>query len=138
MPALKNARHESFCQNMMIHKENATKSYIEAGYDARGNVAEVNASRLLRNAKVQERMAELRDTVEEKDLVTLEEVVGSLKRIAQTAEAADQLAVAKGCWQDLGKVVGAFIDRQEIKANVEVRSPLADEIAELRAKRKTD
>lgn len=41
---------------------NATQAYIRAGYKAKGNAAEVNANRLLRNAKVQsyiqERMKE--------------------------------------------------------------------------------
>ncbi|MFP5110228.1 terminase small subunit [Neobacillus sp. C211] len=35
-----------------IETGNAAESYKRAGYEAEGNAAEVNASRLLRNAKV--------------------------------------------------------------------------------------
>ncbi|MEY2192086.1 terminase small subunit [Neobacillus sp. BF23-41] len=41
-----------------IETGNATVSYLRAGYEAEGNAAEVNASRLLRNAKVQEYIKE--------------------------------------------------------------------------------
>lgn len=48
--ALKNARHENFAL-LIAGGKDASAAYREAGYSARGNVAEVNASRLLRNAQ---------------------------------------------------------------------------------------
>ena len=66
MPALKNARHESFCQNMILHKDNATKSYIEAGYSAQGHAAIVSASRLLSNNKIKNRIDELKSKIDER------------------------------------------------------------------------
>lgn len=47
-----NARQQCFVEEYLVDL-NATQAYIRAGYAARGNVAEVNAARLLRNAKVQ-------------------------------------------------------------------------------------
>jgi len=47
-----------------VESGNATQSYIKAGYKARGKSAEVNASRLLGNAKVKEYIDNL---VEKKD-----------------------------------------------------------------------
>jgi phage terminase small subunit len=41
-----------------IETGNATASYLRAGYESEGNAAEVNASRLLGNAKVLEYIIE--------------------------------------------------------------------------------
>ena len=77
---LENPRWEAFClyfvlgnpkrdpnapkddpQNPPDTRNNATRSYIQAGYTARGNSASVCAHKLLRNAQVQARLVELRD-----------------------------------------------------------------------------
>lgn len=47
------AKHKKFADEYLIDL-NATAAYGRAGYKAKGNAAEVNASRLLSNAKVQE------------------------------------------------------------------------------------
>lgn len=47
---LKNARHETFA-HLVADGRDASAAYKEAGYSARGNVAETNACRLLRNAQ---------------------------------------------------------------------------------------
>jgi len=49
MPALRNKRWERFCQLIVFGDVASQKqAYIEAGYQARNNAAEVNASKLLR------------------------------------------------------------------------------------------
>jgi len=74
--ALANGRWERFCQLFVFGnpawdptnedseapdtRQNATQSYIHAGYKARGASANVNASRLLRDARIQARIVELR------------------------------------------------------------------------------
>ena len=114
MPVLENAKHEAFCQNMIIHRDNATKSYIEAGYSADEESARRLGSKLLTNVDVKARLDELRQDVEKRDLVTMEEAIEAFKRIATAAEADDQLNVAKGCWDSLTKTMGGFVDKKEI------------------------
>lgn len=55
---LANLRHERFVElYLQGGEESATQAYIDAGYRARGNSAEVNACRLLRDAQVAARLA---------------------------------------------------------------------------------
>ena len=54
MPVLQNARHETFAQGL-AKGMSASKSYREAGYKP----SDQHASRLARNGKVRERVAEL-------------------------------------------------------------------------------
>lgn len=114
MPVLDNPKHEAFCQAYIKHHNNATEAYKQAGYSAEGDSIKANASRLLTNVNVKERIEELRKETEEEDLVTRKEVIEALKRIGKTAEAGDQLAVARSCWQDLGKAIGTFTDKKEV------------------------
>jgi phage terminase small subunit len=46
-----NLRQQKFIE-YYIQSGNGKQSYIKAGYSARGNAAEVNAARLLRNARI--------------------------------------------------------------------------------------
>ena len=57
MPKLKNERHELFCREYLIDL-NATRAY-GAVYKTKGKKAEASGCRLLGNAKVKERLAEL-------------------------------------------------------------------------------
>jgi phage terminase small subunit len=57
MPALKNIRHEIFCQGI-VSGLSQTKAYASASYSERG--AKQSAARLLNNADVRSRIGELR------------------------------------------------------------------------------
>lgn len=61
---------------------NATQAYIRAGYMARGNAAEVNAARLLRNAQVTAAIAAQRAKLSEAAQVETVQVVKELARVA--------------------------------------------------------
>lgn len=61
MRALKNHRHERFAQELARTADPAA-AYRSAGYRSDGAVAETRASRLLQNASVATRIAELRTT----------------------------------------------------------------------------
>jgi len=50
-----NLRQQKFVQ-YYLETGNAKQSYIDAGYKARGNSAEVNSARLLRNAQISEKI----------------------------------------------------------------------------------
>jgi phage terminase small subunit len=61
MSALKNTRHEKFCQGI-VSGLSQTKAYSGAGYSERG--AKQSAARLLTDADVRSRIAELRHEIE--------------------------------------------------------------------------
>jgi hypothetical protein len=66
MPALKNPRHEQFAQMIVLGTKNGWTqgaAYSRSGYKAEGQAAETNASRLLKNAQIQARLAELAEPV---------------------------------------------------------------------------
>lgn len=61
---------------------NATGAYRRAGYKARGNAAEVNASKLLRSPKVAKAVAEAMKAREKRTNITQDRVLQELARIA--------------------------------------------------------
>lgn len=79
MPALRNAKHETFCQEYMIDF-NASAAAIRSGYSARS--ATTNGPRLLLNAVIQARVAELRAERSVRTGVTADRVVRELARLA--------------------------------------------------------
>lgn len=60
---------------------NATQAYIRAGYTAKGNSAEVNANRLLRNAKVQECIQKAMDERSHRTQITADRVLEEYAKI---------------------------------------------------------
>lgn len=70
---LRNIRHERFAQGIAQGMP-ASRAYIEAGYKARGNSAEVNAARLLRNAQVAQRLDELAEDLKTASIADAEEI----------------------------------------------------------------
>lgn len=78
-----NAKQQRFVLEMLVDG-NATAAYKRAGYAARGQSAEVNASRLLRNAKVRDALKKARDERAKRTEVTADRVVKELARIAFT------------------------------------------------------
>ncbi|SRR6266404_866013 len=61
---------------------NATAAYKRAGYKGQGSTAEVNASRLLSNAKVSAYLVEKRNKLQEKTCITQERVLAEYAKIA--------------------------------------------------------
>lgn len=61
---------------------NATAAYIRAGYNARGHVAESNASRLLSNAEIQNAIARKQKELAAKCNVTAERVIREVAALA--------------------------------------------------------
>lgn len=60
---------------------NASAAYRRAGYKARGNAAEANASRLLRNAKVASVISELKRERSERTQITADRVLEELAKL---------------------------------------------------------
>jgi phage terminase small subunit len=105
MPALTNARHERFAQELAKGKTQK-QSYIEAGYSENG--AEVSAARLLTNAKVVARVAELQERAAVKVELTIADIIAELEvaRIAalgaETVQASAAVSASKAKAELLG------------------------------------
>lgn len=72
-----------FCQEYLKCGMNGTKAYLKAYKSCKKmETASVNASRLLRNANIQAYIQELQSKVEEKAVVSIEDVINELTVIA--------------------------------------------------------
>lgn len=82
MTSLSN-QQKLFCQEYLKLGMNGTQAYLNIYKSCKKeSTAMTNASRLLRNAKVQEYIKELQEKVEEKAVVTIEDIVNELSVIA--------------------------------------------------------
>lgn len=123
MPSLANPRHERFAQELAKGKS-ATEAYAEAGYEE----SRSSASRLLTNANVQARVAELQERAAAKTELTVATITERLIRIADQAEAlgeASGLAVARASMMDAAKLNGLIIERTE---NVNIEHVVSDDL----------
>ena len=92
MPALRNQRWERFCQLVVFGADTTqAKAYIDAGYKARGNSAEVNSCRLLRIAqpvvdRIHELQQEQKAQLAKRDRYTREALAERMVLASQIAE----------------------------------------------------
>ena len=96
MPALKNPRHEAFARAIFVGLFQPNPypthghAYVAVGYRAKGvgeagRSAEVNASRLLKNAKIFDRVKELQQEAAELTKETAEKCVQELNELRRDA-----------------------------------------------------
>lgn len=105
MAALNNPKHERFCREY-VKDLNATQAYIRAGYSQNG--ADASAARLLVNARVRDRIAELQAKVAGKLEITQESVLREIEETRLAALGADQHATALKAAELKGKHIGMW------------------------------
>lgn len=113
MPVLANSRHELFA-NGVAEGKTQTQAYIDAGYSDKG--AEVSASKLLRNPKVEQRLHEIKSEAAKGTVLTIERLTSDLLRIAEKGEKlaeAPGLSVARAAIMDAAKLNGLVVDKAE-------------------------
>lgn len=94
--ALLNVKQEAFCLHY-AQTGNATESYKKAGYDAKSEGAVYSgANRLLKNAKVQARLAELSDELASEKIANIKEIQERLTSILR-GETQEEQVVVEGC-----------------------------------------
>lgn len=149
---MKNAKHEHFA-HLVSKGEKASRAYVTAGYSTAG--AEQSANRLLKNADVRERIAQLRATIEqpsreraiEKAAVDKAWVLHNLTLIVKMGMAVEKvrdeegnelgelkaanLPAANKALELVGKELGMFIERREIRTG-ELDALPHDELKQLR------
>ncbi|MEL6278494.1 MAG: terminase small subunit [Pseudomonadota bacterium] len=83
-----NSRQQKF---VMAYSQGAAASaaYVQAGYSARGNSAEVNASRLLKDAKICSALAELAALQKSQYVITCEDRAKVMKTIMESKKSRD-------------------------------------------------
>lgn len=115
MPALKNQRHELFCQEIAKGVPNA-KAWIAAGYDTNAKAASVSATRMLKQPSIAARVNELltrRDEIEVKSIERAIERAG----ITKAAVLAELAKIGFANMLDYVKVQGdgdAFVDLSKL------------------------
>lgn len=113
MAALNNHRHEAFARELAKGAP-ASAAYKAAGYSATGNSAEVNASRLIRNTKVQARVKELQQLASTRTELTVAKLTEDLLRLAKAGEAFNTESgtnAARQCIMDAAKLNGMIVDK---------------------------
>src|SRR4051812_40426186 len=102
VPALQNPKHEQFVQLVfrgVRHGWSQGDAYQRAGFRSNGHAAEVSASRLLKKADIQARLAELSAPAFQKAQVTVETLLGELEANIVGATAAQQHGAVNGAIQ---------------------------------------
>ena len=151
-------KQEAFCMAYAI-SNNATKSYLEAGYKAKNaNVAAVSSSKLLRKPNIKLRLDEIRETLRQKEveevaerkaeietrnIMSIAEMQERLSEIARQ-EATELVYTSNGSIQErtvltkdalkamelLGKMQGAFLDRQQVEMSGAMPVVIKDDVRE--------
>jgi len=117
MPVLKNPRHELFAQRIATSPKTGLSQgqcYEAAGFKTDGRSADACAARLLTDANVRARLAELLEPAARKTRVTVESLLDELKRTIDDAREAKQHAVVVSSLTLAAKLVGLLVERAEI------------------------
>ncbi len=101
-------KQERFCREYVVDM-NATQAASRAGYSPR--TANEQGARLLANASVKSRIAELQAEVAERLNITVDDVIAMLLESYRDATAAKQHGPAVRAVELLGKRLGMFRDR---------------------------
>lgn len=114
------AKQQRFVSEYLIDL-NATQAAIRAGYSAKTGYAQ--GCRLLKDAEVQQAIAEQQEQRQERLEITQDDVIRGLWRIAEDDERQDSAQVS--AYVHVGKHYGMFTDRQQVEhtGRLEVDSP---------------
>ena len=112
MPILENSRHEIFAQEL-AKGATQTDAYRLAGYEGQGNAAEAGASRLVRNAKVAARVAELKADAAVRARKSMDDILEQLDDDRQFAREMEAPSAAIQATMGQAKILG--YDKQLIE-----------------------
>lgn len=111
-----NEQQERFCR-AIVEGKTGNEAYVEAGYKVSNDAtARANASRLLTNASVCERIAELRKPMAAQTSVTLAWLIQQAQEVLVAAKADASHAASIAAIKELGILSGERIE-QSIRTN---------------------
>jgi hypothetical protein len=124
MPALRSPKHELFAQNIATAPKTGmsiAQAYIASGYAAREHAAESNASRLLKKAEVQARIAELVAPAARKTRATVDTLAQQFDAVFDGAMGSAQFGAAGSAAAAKAKLLGFMRERLEVGSPGEYR-----------------
>lgn len=107
-----------------IETSNASEAYrtaYDVGEDTKPESIWVNASKLLSDAKVAQRVAELQQEHRERHSVTVDSLTQELEEARLVATAEGQGAAMTSATMGKAKLHGLLVDKNEIKADLNVQ-----------------
>ena len=130
MPALKNLRHEAFARAIFagLFQPNPYPThghaYVAVGYRAKGvgeagGSAEVNASRLLKNAKILDRVRELQQQAAELTKETAEKCVQELNELRRDAHSNKAYGAAVAAVMGKAKILNLTDDQHQFRSEID-------------------
>jgi hypothetical protein len=125
-------KQQTFINAYLGNGENATEAYKQSGYRVKNdNVAAPEASKLLRNPKVSQEITRLKAhelalqaKKQEKLEVTQDWLITQLAQTVSDARAANQFSVVMNSLVHMGRLLGIYVDKREVKASLSVDSTL--------------
>jgi hypothetical protein len=117
MGQLRNQRHENFCHQIIEAARfgrTQGQAYSRAGFKADGHAAEVAASRLMKNADIRARLAELSQPAVRKTRATVETLSEQFDRVFDGAIASEQFGAAGNAASFKAKMLGFMRERLEV------------------------
>ncbi|MEO8685610.1 MAG: terminase small subunit [Devosia sp.] len=118
-----NTRQERFCHGLAEGLAQS-RAYIEAGYTARGNAAEVEASKMVRLPKVAARIAELQAKAARRSEITVDDLVADLNDMLKLAIDIKNPAAGVSAIMGKAKLLGLIVDKAEVASTL--RRPMRE------------
>ena len=117
MPALKNVRYEKFCENIATSPKTGLSQgqcYERAGFKTNGRSADACAARLLTDANIQTRIAELIEPAARKTRTTVDSLASQLDEVFSGATGDRQWGAAGSAAGLKAKLLGFMRERLEV------------------------
>jgi hypothetical protein len=117
MPALRNSRHEAFCQALFKQPQTGMSQgecYTSAGYRAKGHSAEELGSRLNKVEAIRNRVAELQEAMARRAEITVASICEELDRAVALAEKKGQATAMVSASHLRAKLGGLLKERIEV------------------------
>ena len=105
-------KHDQFCQEF-VKDLNATQAAIRAGYSSR--TARQQGSRLLTNANIQSRIAQLQAGTGKRNRIDTDNIIAKLEAVYQGSLQDKRYSAANRAAELQGKLAGLFTDKSELE-----------------------
>ena len=115
--ALKDPRHEEFCQ-LIATGHSQTAAYAEAYQRDKDKSAESGGARLAKREEVAERIEQLKAKEARRFDVNQKSLTKHYVDLVEIAKEDRDVAAARGCLDSLAKLHGLMIDRAEVNGTV--------------------
>ena len=124
---LDNPQHEKFVQEYPKNGGNGVEAYKAAACPKKvtyGSAAAC-ATRLLKNAKIRDRLNELQAAAAEEAKITIEGQIAKLQKLITKAEATGQLSAAVSAVVAQSKLAGIWVEQSDSR-NLDVKYVISD------------